>query len=55
VRIITAWQHILPEVMVVLGSAVYSVWWMGLIICWGMAVKGMGMLGVSVREMRHGM
>jgi hypothetical protein len=32
---------------------VCAVQWMGLmVICCGMAVKGMGMLGMSVREMR---
>jgi hypothetical protein len=36
----------------VLRSAVYPIQWIGLMmICCGMAVKGMGMLGVIVREM----
>jgi len=26
--------------------------WLGLMICCGMAVKGIGMLGVSVRKMK---
>ena len=37
----------------VLRSAVYPMQWMGLmVICCGMAVKRMGMLGVSVRKMK---
>jgi len=37
----------------VLRSAVYPVRWMGLMmICNGMAVKRLGMLGVSVRKMK---
>jgi hypothetical protein len=47
-RIIQAWQHISPDVTAkkVLFSAVYPMQWMGLImICCGMAVKRMGMLG----------
>jgi hypothetical protein len=35
------------------SSAVYPVQWIGLmVICCGMAGKGMGMLGVSAREMK---
>jgi hypothetical protein len=51
--IITAWQHISPDVTVrVSRSAVYPMQWMRLMmICCGMAVKRMGMLGVSVRKM----
>jgi hypothetical protein len=49
----TAWQHISPEVTVEgLRSAVYPLDWMGMIICCGMTVKRMGMLGVSVRKMK---
>jgi len=33
-------------------SAVYPLQWMGLMICCGMEVKRMGMLGVSVRKMK---
>jgi len=48
--IITATQHIPSEVnMKGLRSAVYRKQWM--MICCGMAVKSMGMLGVSVRKM----
>jgi hypothetical protein len=49
-----AWQCILPEVTVKgFSSAAYPVPWMGLMmICSGVAVKRMGMLGVSVREMK---
>jgi len=37
----------------VFGSAVCPLQWMGLmVICCGMAVKRMGMLGVSVRKMK---
>ena len=37
----------------VLRNAVYPMQWMGLVvICCGMAVKGMGKLGVSVRKMK---
>jgi len=36
-----------------LRSAAYSLQWMGLmLICCGMAVKKVGMLGVSVRKMK---
>jgi len=50
-----AWQSISPEVIVkgFLRSAVYPMQWMGLVmICCGVAVKRMGMLGVSVRKMK---
>jgi hypothetical protein len=52
--ITTAWQCISPEVTVKgLRSAVYPMQWMGLImICCGMAVKRIGMLGVSVRKVK---
>ena len=30
----------------------YSVQWLGMMICCGMAAKGLGMLGVSVRKMK---
>ena len=30
----------------------YSVQWLGMMICCGMAVKRMGMLGVSMRKMK---
>jgi len=47
VCIVTAFQHVSPEVTVK-----GPVQWTGLmIICCGMAVKWMGMLGVSVRNM----
>jgi len=40
------WQHISPEVIVRdLGSAVYPVQWIGLMIFCGMTVMRMGMLG----------
>ena len=42
-----SWQHISPAV--ILRSAFYPVQWMRLMIC-EMAVKRMGMLGVSVRK-----
>jgi hypothetical protein len=46
--IIATWQRISPE-MTVMGP----MQWMGLMImCCGMAVKRMGMLGVSVRKMK---
>jgi hypothetical protein len=50
-----AWQPISPEVTVKGSrSAVYPVQWMGLMmICCGMAVKRMGMLGVSLRKMKE--
>jgi uncharacterized ferredoxin-like protein len=35
-----------------LRSAVCPMQWMGLMICCGMAVKRMGMLGISVRTMK---
>jgi hypothetical protein len=35
---------------VVFRSDVYPMQWMGLMICCGMALKEMGMLGVSVRK-----
>jgi len=48
VWIIATWQRISPE-MIVRGP----MQWMGLMImCYGMAVKRMGMLGVSVRKMK---
>jgi hypothetical protein len=53
--IITAWQHILPEVSVegVTRSAVYPVQWVNLMIIYcGMAVKRLEMLGVSVRKIK---
>jgi len=34
----------------VLRSAVYPLQWMGLMICCGMTVKRMGMLGVMCKE-----
>jgi hypothetical protein len=34
----------------VVRSAVFSVQWLGMMICYGMAVKSLGMLGVSVRK-----
>jgi len=49
--IITAWQHASPGVTV--KCVVYPVHCMGLMmICCGMAMKRLGMLGVSVREMK---
>jgi hypothetical protein len=37
----------------VLRSAVYPMQWVGLkMICYGMTVKGIGMLGVSRRQMK---
>ena len=36
----------------VLRSAFYPMQWMRLTICCGMAVKRMGLLGASVREMK---
>ena len=43
-----AWQHISPDV-----TLKGPMQWMGLMImCYGMAVKRMGMLGVSVRKMK---
>ena len=52
--IMTAWQHISPEVTVKdLKQCCISVQWMGLfVICCGMAVKWVGMLGVSVGKMK---
>jgi hypothetical protein len=53
--IITAWQCISPEVALkgVKNCCIYPVQWMGLMmVCGGMAVKRMGMLGVSVRKMK---
>jgi hypothetical protein len=49
-----AWQCIPPEVSVkVLRGAVYQMQWVGLMmICCGMTVKWMGMLGVSMRKMQ---
>jgi hypothetical protein len=47
VWIITAWQFISPGVTVQ-----GPVQWMGLMMCCGMAVKRMGMLGESVRKMK---
>jgi len=53
VWIITTWQHISPEVMVKdFKTAVYPVQWMIPMICCGMAVKRIGMLGVNVRKMK---
>jgi hypothetical protein len=34
-------------------SAVYPMQWMGLMICCGMAVQRMGMLGVNVRKTKE--
>jgi hypothetical protein len=52
--IITAWQHISPDLTVKgFKSAVYPMQWMRLtMICYGMTVKRMGMFGVSVRKMK---
>lgn len=52
--IITAWQHVSPELMVKdFKIAVYPVQWMILMmICCEMAVKRIGMLGVNVRKMK---
>ena len=36
----------------VVTSAIYPMQWMRMIICSGMAVKKMGMLGVSVKKMK---
>jgi hypothetical protein len=33
-------------------KCVYPMQWMGLVICFGMAVKRTGMLGVNVRKMK---
>ena len=50
-----AWQCVAAEVTVK-GSkkcSIYPMQWMGLImICYGMAVKRIRMLGVSVRKMK---
>jgi len=46
-----AWQHVSPGVTV--KCVIYPVQWMGLMmICCGMAMQRLGMLGVSVREMK---
>jgi hypothetical protein len=46
--IIMAWQHISPDV-----TLKGPMQWMGLLIMWfGMTVKRMGMLVVSVRKMK---
>ena len=37
----------------VVRSAKYPIQWMRLMICWGMAVKRIGMLAVSVRKWSH--
>jgi len=49
-----AWQCVLLEVTVQrFKNAVYQVQWMGLMmICFGMRVKRMGMLGVWVRKLK---
>jgi hypothetical protein len=54
VWIITTWQHVSPEVKVKdFESAIYPVQWMILMmICCGMAVKRIGMLGVNMRKMK---
>jgi hypothetical protein len=54
VWIVTAWPHIAPEVIVrgfkkcCISSAVDGL----MALCCGMAVKRMGILGVSVRNMK---
>ena len=52
--IITAWQHTSPEVnMKVSRGAAYPVQWIRLmLICCGLALKRMGMLGAGVRKMK---
>jgi hypothetical protein len=45
--------HLIRRVLRVLRSVLYPMQWMGLMTgCCGMAVKRMGMLGVSVRNMK---
>ena len=44
--------HLIRSECWVLRSAVYPMQWTRLMICCGMAVKRMGMLGVSVRRMK---
>ena len=53
-RIITAQQHISPAVYVnVSRGAAYPVQWMRLkLICCGLVLKRMGMLGAGVRKMK---
>jgi hypothetical protein len=49
-----AWQGISPE-RIVKGfkKCLCPLHWLGLMmICYGMTVKGMGMLGVSIRKMK---
>jgi hypothetical protein len=49
-----AWQNISPEMCgnSFLRSAVHAIQWIGLLICCGMAVKRMCMLGVIVRKIK---
>jgi len=50
---ITAWEDILQGVCERKGSAAYTVKCERLmVICWGMAVKRMGALGVSMRKVK---
>ena len=51
-QIVTAWQHVSPEVIVKgFKKFCITVEWMGLmVICCGIGVKRMGMLRVSVRN-----
>jgi len=53
-QIIKAWQLILPEVIVkgFKKCCISTGWMRPVTVCSGMAVRRMGMLGVSVRKMK---
>ena len=51
--VITAWQYISSEVTVKgVKKCRISMQWKGVMMCCGMAVRRMFMLGVSVRKMK---